>query len=694
MSGNRTARGLRKVIQVTRRDGVTIMLTKVANQARFTVAQSSWWRSLKRAVPSQIKEYLRQKQEPVFALVEQSPLPPGDPLAAVIIPCYNYGKYLPEAIESAQNQTLGNIEIIVVDDGSNDPLTIKLLDELALNSSVKLIRQPNKGLSAARNTGIRATNARYITCLDADDLIDPTYLEKAVMVLETRPDLGLAYPLAQLFGDFEEIWYTEPLDPGKLLQYNHIPVVAVYRRAIWEKVGGYDESMRIGYEDWDFWLRLAGEGYGGYLIREPLFKHRRHGKTMTHSAQEKHGQLKDELLKKHARVARVKRLPGVEVRPEQAFLNFTGAPGLVGQRRLLVLVPWLKVGGAETVLLQVLKAFSASKHWQVYLVTTLDSANEWLDLFLAVTPHIFILPHLFRRRYFIDYLNSFVTAHAIDAILNSHSELAYLSLEGIRKVAPALPILDLLHNDTPEGYAKLSAQMDRYLSGHIVVHGGIKNTLLEKFGLAEEKIHIIPNGVNQERFKPGEADRTAVAAQNSQAGGTARVAYIGRLSKEKNPLLFIKAAGRLQNLKGVEWFCYGDGILEAEMQTVAADHQAQVRFMGACVDTAQVLRTIDLLVLTSDAEGLPMIVLEALSCGAPVVATNVGNLAEVVQEGVNGHLVPKGDLNALCAVLERLLSQPGQLEQLKQNCRASVLEKFSGERMARSYVKLYDHLLS
>ena len=317
---NQGSHSIKKALQVARRDGFPVMFSKILARLRYAAIGGAPRNALKRFVVPRIKEWMR-RQDPSLPAVEQELLPPGTPLAAIIITCYNYGKYLAEAVDSALGQTLGNIEVIIVDDGSEDPYTREVLREIESGGRVRVIRQPNRGLPAARNAGIQETQARYICCLDADDLIDPTYLEKAAMVLEARPDYGLAYPLAQLFGDVAETWQTEPLDPAKLLQYNHIPVVAVFRRLAWEKSGGYDEKMRLGYEDWEFWLRLAGEGYRGHLIPEPLFKHRRHGKTMTHSAQEKHQQLSEEIRKKHARVAQVKQLPPQEVKPEQAFIN-------------------------------------------------------------------------------------------------------------------------------------------------------------------------------------------------------------------------------------------------------------------------------------------------------------------------------------------------------------------------------------
>lgn len=683
---------LLKVLKVLRRDGIRIAFFKIL--ARLTHYFKFWLLFvLKRLLPPRAKEWIRCRLEPSLPVVKQKPLPSGTPLAAVIIPCFNYGKYLPAAVESALNQTLGNTEVIVVNDGSTEPLTLSVLKEIEKDPRISVINQENRGLPAARNAGIRVTGARYITCLDADDLIDPTYLEKAVTVLETRPDVGLAYSFAQLFGDVEEIWYTETLDPAKLLQYNHIPVVAVFRREAWEKVGGYDEDMRIGYEDWDFWLRLAREGYRGWLIPEPLFKHRRHGKTMTHRAQEKHVQLSIQLRKKYTRPAGAKQLRAVEVKPRQAFINIRGQDKPPGKKRLLSLVPWVTVGGAEAVLLQVLEAFTNSGNWETYIVTTLESPNEWAERFAAVTPNIYFLPHLVPRRYFSDWFAAFITRHSIDAVLISHSQTAYFALRHLREAVPDLLILDLLHNDSSEGYSETSARMDNYIDGHIVVHRGIKKKLVSDYGVPAGKVFIIPNGVDEERFKPRSAARTSLQEKLGLNPENLQVAFVGRLSKEKNPLLYVKAAAKLKDLPNIAWLCYGGGEILDELRAEAMALGSPVKFMGTSSNMTGVFNAVDLLVLTSEIEGLPMVVIEAMMSGVPVVATGVGCLADVIEPGVNGYLIDRGDLEGLCSVLRKLLTQPEHLEELKRHCRDSVLKKYSGSRMAQNYVRLFETLL-
>lgn len=218
---------------------------------------------------------------------------------AVVIPCYNYGRFIEETVESVMRSTYSNYEIIVVDDGSTDLLTLKVLNGLPVGNRLKVIRRENGGLSAARNTGIHATNAKYILTLDADDLIAPTFIERGIELLHKHPEASFVYPLVQLFGNRQEIWETLPYDYHYLKFRNYIPATIIMKREVWERVGGYDETMRDGFEDWEFVLRAGARGYYGLHINEILFFYRKHSGSMLEGSKKKNRMLKALIRKKH-----------------------------------------------------------------------------------------------------------------------------------------------------------------------------------------------------------------------------------------------------------------------------------------------------------------------------------------------------------------------------------------------------------
>ncbi len=201
------------------------------------------------------------------------------PDISVIIPCYNQGHYLHEAIDSVLSQTHSNLEIIVVDDGSTDSATRLCMDKLN-RSRTKLLRRPNGGLASARNTGIKAAAGRYILPLDCDDMLAPDYLKKAICAMEAATELGIVYCHAEKFGAESGPWKLPPYSRWRILLGNIIFCSALYRRSDWEKVGGYDETLRRGWEDWDFWLSLLELGRDVYCLPEVGFYYRKHEHSM------------------------------------------------------------------------------------------------------------------------------------------------------------------------------------------------------------------------------------------------------------------------------------------------------------------------------------------------------------------------------------------------------------------------------
>lgn len=181
------------------------------------------------------------------------------PMLSVIIPCYNQGQYLAESIGSVLTSNYNDLEIIVVDDGSSDPVTCRILEQLDYPQT-RLIRQENRGLAGARNSGIAQASGVYILPLDADDRIGPQYLSQAVAALEEDPNLGIVYCRAEKFGAESGPWRLPTYSRWRMGLGNVIFCSAVFRRVDWQQAGGYAADLQQGWEDWDFWLSLLELG--------------------------------------------------------------------------------------------------------------------------------------------------------------------------------------------------------------------------------------------------------------------------------------------------------------------------------------------------------------------------------------------------------------------------------------------------
>jgi glycosyltransferase involved in cell wall biosynthesis len=213
-----------------------------------------------------------------------------NPIVSVIIPTYNCEAYIAETLDSVLSQTLGNLELIVVDDGSTDR-TCEIV--ASHGSGVRLLVQANSGVCAARNNGIREAAGRYICLMDHDDYWFPDKLALQVEQMEAHPEIGLVYssfiwwhpdqkgvfpdpanfkPASFLDGIDEEFsgWIYHLL----LLDCWILTSAALIRAEVFDKCGAYDESLPYS-EDWDLWLRISRE-YQVIKLNKPLTLYRQH----------------------------------------------------------------------------------------------------------------------------------------------------------------------------------------------------------------------------------------------------------------------------------------------------------------------------------------------------------------------------------------------------------------------------------
>jgi|SRR5665647_1228504 len=197
------------------------------------------------------------------------------PKISIIIPCYNHGEYIREAIQSVEECRDKDLyEIIILNDGSTDNYTIGVLQELA-EEGYHLIDQANQGLGAARNNAIKKARGEYILPLDSDNKIRPEYIYLSIRILDEQPGIAIVYGDSENFGEKTGIKNVGEFNLQKLMLGNYIDACAVYRKSVWETLGGYDENMPVmGMEDWDLWLNMAFNKFEFYYIPKVLYDYR------------------------------------------------------------------------------------------------------------------------------------------------------------------------------------------------------------------------------------------------------------------------------------------------------------------------------------------------------------------------------------------------------------------------------------
>ena len=198
---------------------------------------------------------------------------PGMEAVGVVIPCYNDGAYLNEAIASVEEARIAGASVIVVNDGSSDAATLRVLEQVRA-SGIAVIDRPNGGLAAARNVGWQACDRPYVLFLDADNLMLEGGLDAMVSALAADATVSVVYGDRQEFGEREALVEQPLCSLPELLAGNRIDACAMVRRSALVALGGFDEAMRNGYEDWELWIRMMSGGHRFVHVDRPLFRYR------------------------------------------------------------------------------------------------------------------------------------------------------------------------------------------------------------------------------------------------------------------------------------------------------------------------------------------------------------------------------------------------------------------------------------
>jgi sugar transferase (PEP-CTERM/EpsH1 system associated) len=237
------------------------------------------------------------------------------------------------------------------------------------------------------------------------------------------------------------------------------------------------------------------------------------------------------------------------------------------------------------------------------------------------------------------------------------------------------------------------------VSHYIALSDEIAGYLQTQVGVAPERISQIINGVDSARFHP-DADRSLLPAGFAPPG-TSVIGTVGRLEKVKDQLNLTQAFIRLTEKvpdarQRLRLAIIGEGSLRAGIESLL--NQAGLRDLawlpGARDDVPELLRSFDLFVLPSQAEGISNTILEAMACRLPVVATEVGGNAELVVEGKTGRLVPASDPEALALAIQEYVDDPGRMQAHGAAGRRRVEERFSMEAMVGAYLQVYDAVLN
>ena len=420
------------------------------------------------------------------------PEPSEAPVVSIISSFFNDYQYFETTYRSVINQTFQNFEWIVVNDGSIDADAIAFIKSLPQRTGkIKVFSHPtNQGVAAGRNTAITQAKGEYLFFINLDDIIDPTYIEKCVLFLETHPEFSFVNSYSAVF-QAQEYWWSRGFDrPASFFQENQVKGQLLYRKADFDELGGFDEEISLNaYADWERWLRaitLTGcsaiaNHQQGWTIPEYLDCHRcSNSGTLALDADASEVQRVTELIQSRYRefftsnppqnISLNRQLLEPEQLKSKIAVQNPQKRNNAG-KRLLFFFPSLGSDDTDKFNLELVTRLE-QQGYEMAITTTLKSEHPWHQSFYRVTPDIFHLPNFLDEVHWLAFTRYIIESRQIDIVVISHADIAYYFLPLLRAEFPQVAFIDCTHTCEPNlpsnGYPKISRQFNQYLDCQVV----------------------------------------------------------------------------------------------------------------------------------------------------------------------------------------------------------------------------------
>ncbi|BDG07080.1 glycosyltransferase [Anaeromyxobacter paludicola] len=379
------------------------------------------------------------------------------------------------------------------------------------------------------------------------------------------------------------------------------------------------------------------------------------------------------------------RLLGAEPPPPQ---RARGRAGL----NVALAMPYLVTGGSDHLMQQVFA--DRARRDAGLLVFSTQGAPEAMGTsapgYARITPDVFELARILPAASHPDAILELLRSRRTDVLMVVGSRRTYELLPRIKAELPQMKVVDHLYN--PVGHLVSNRQFARYIDFHIAANEEVRRALLQG-GERAERIQVVHHGIDTAGHDPDAIPRRDDLPGLATRPGEQVVLFAGRLSEEKGCLRFLEIAHRLRGRGGVRFAMTGDGPLRQAVEARAAELGlgATVARLGFVDDPRPYLRRADVVVIPSDVDGLPLVCLEALALGTPVVASAIGALPEVIAPGVNGAVVAPADVDGFARAIDAILSAAPDPERARR-CRADVVARFGIEAVRERYWAIFHGL--
>jgi glycosyltransferase involved in cell wall biosynthesis len=601
------------------------------------------------------------------------------PKISIITSYYNGNELIFDTAKCILGQTFQDFEWLVVNDGSTNENSLDILSSFAkLDGRISILHHDkNKGLPAGRNTGIKAAKGNYLFFIDSDDLIDITALEKFYLFLTVNKEYSFVNSYVVGFGNQNYLWEKGFEQKDGFLKENYNTATFLARAEVFNDVL-FDESIRGGYEDWDFWINAASHGFWGYTIQEYLFWYRRNdhaAKWENWQSNDKKERFIDQLNQKFKKPFDLIKEYTYDLNksygtfPVENIItgSYKSKPG--NKPKILFIFPWLNLGGADKFNLDLIEGLSF-KGWDICILTTLKSNNPWQSEFSRYTNNIFHLPNIGGYHHYHAYFELFISSNQPDLIVISNSMHGYFSLPFLKAKFSNIPIADYIHCDDPDwlngGYPRLNTVFSHLLDKTIVSSYQLKEWIESKRvqSKVNSDIEVCYTNIDTTKTYRNLDNRNRIRSSWGIDDDFAVIIYAARLTDQKQPFVLLDTIEKLSRQKE-NFVCLvcGDGPYFNELKARVEEKGlvGKIWMMGA-IKQQQVLEFMDasdIFFLPSKYEGIALSMYEAIAKELTIVGANVGGQAELVNKEAGFLIQPSNptlEADLYTDILARLVS--------------------------------------
>lgn len=663
-------------------------------------------------------------KEPGKKLLNRNMQKNSNPLISIVTPFFNAGSSIEQTYNSVLNQTFPFFEWIIVDDESTNKNDIAYLRKLAsTDPRISIYEKKNSGPAGARNYGVMKASTDIIVFLDADDLIEPTFLELNYMALYFNPRAAWSYTDSLGFGNQEYLWKV-PFDDEKLKKENFLTVTGAVRKAYFEKVKGFDEIQKYAYEDWHFWLKIMESGGYPVHIDNLGFWYRRgddgiysitsRNKIYKHNTMENINKVSENIKSKikakefccNGKLGEFQK-PKLSDFKLKVFNNHS-------KTNIMMLLPWLEMGGADLFNLDLVRMINRDKY-EMSILTTVKAENTWKQKFSDYVTDLFELPNFLDMSDYAEFISYFIKSREIDVLFLSNSYYGYYLIPWLKVNFPSLIIVDYIHMEEwywrNGGFARTSGVITKLLNKTYVCNERTRKVMINEFGVKENKVKTVYIGVDSDYYRPNIISNNTVKEELNISSDRPCVLFPCRIAPQKRPFLMLEIAEKckMKNPQ-IAFVVVGDGpdLEELKKRTVDMNLEETVYYAGRQEEMRPYYDACDITLICSIKEGLALTAYESCAMGKPVITSDVGGQKELIDSKV-GSVIPmsQDEANDFCRrgnypseevepyvdAIISILENHDKYVELSINSRKRIIEGFSTNLMIKYFEDEFNRLI-